>query len=102
MGSHHHQAPQHRRQGSSAVVVMKLPSALVLLVIVTFGEAAPLIFAASIIKGSTVFRGIYGLLGIQPENIFTTEAPLRTFEDIPSLENNPSFEENFFDYINNN
>ena len=78
-----------------------------MLVLVTFGDAAPLVFAAGIIKGSTVFRGIYGLLGrttfknvfflleylsilflgIQPENIFTTEAP--------------SFEDNFFDYINN-
>ena len=76
-----------------------------MLVLVTFGDAAPLIFAAGILKGSTVFRGIYGLLGmlkkyfflsfmsillgIQPENIFTTEDP-------------PSFEDNFFDYVNNN
>ena len=34
-----------------------------LLVIVTLGDAAPLIFAAGIIKGSTIARGIYGLLG---------------------------------------
>ena len=39
-------------------------------------DSAPLIFAAKIIKSSTIARGIYGLLGINPEQFFTTERSL--------------------------
>jgi len=84
--SQRHQAQPHQRQGQQCSGVMKLLIVSVLLVIVTLGDAAPLIFAAGIIKGSTIARGIYGLLGIQPENFFTTEPPPGEFGEFREFE----------------
>ena len=47
-----------------------------LLSLLAAAHCAPLIFAAKILKTSTIARAVYGLLGIQPENFFTTERTL--------------------------
>merc|ERR1712062_263844 len=83
--SQRQQAQPHQRQGQQCSGVMKLLIVSVLLVIVTLGDAAPLIFAAGIIKGSTIARGIYGLLGIQPENFLQQNPHLGNLENLENL-----------------
>jgi len=61
---------------SQLLGIMKLLILLFLSFLLALTDSAPLIFAAKIIKSSTLFRGIYGLLGIQPENFFTTESSI--------------------------
>jgi len=39
-------------------------------------SAAPLVFAATIVSTSTLARGLYRLLGIEPERFFTTEGSI--------------------------